>query len=70
MYFEKFCWICSLAKSLKMLSDSISEGLIFQKFLGGMPPDPPRFDMLCMQMCFAFFQYLATLYLRMCGPPL
>ena len=27
-------------KSLKMPSDSISEGVIFQNFLGGMPPDP------------------------------
>ena len=35
-------------KPLKVPSDSISEGLIFQNFLGGMPPDPPRFGMLCM----------------------
>ena len=27
-------------KLLKMPSDSISEGVIFQNFLGGMPPDP------------------------------
>ena len=27
-------------KSLKMLSDSISEDAIFQNFLEGMPPDP------------------------------
>ena len=33
---------------LKEPSDSISEGLIFSKFSGGMPPDPPRFGMLCM----------------------
>ena len=26
-------------KPLKMPSDSISEGLFFQNFLGGMPPD-------------------------------
>ena len=52
-----------------MLSDSVSEGLILQNFLGGMPPDPPRFGMLCMQMCFALFQYLAT-YISMCVPPL
>ena len=25
---------------LKIPSDSISEGVIFQNFLGGMPPDP------------------------------
>ena len=34
-----------------MLSDSISEGVNFQNFLGGMPPDPPRFGMLCMPAC-------------------
>ena len=27
-------------KLLKMPSDSISEGVNFQNFLGGMPPDP------------------------------
>ena len=27
-------------KLLKMASNSISEGVIFQNFLGGMPPDP------------------------------
>ena len=32
-------------------SDSISEGLIFQNFLGGMLPDPPRFVMLCIPDC-------------------
>jgi len=29
------------SKGLKMLSDSVSEILIFKIFLGGMPPDPP-----------------------------
>ena len=28
--------------------NSISECLIFQIFLGGMPPDPPSISMLCM----------------------
>ena len=28
-------------KLLKMPSDSVSEGVIFQICLGGMPPDPP-----------------------------
>ena len=28
-----------------MLSDSISEGVIFQNFLGGHAPDTPRFGM-------------------------
>ena len=32
-------------KLLKMPSDSISEGVIFQNFLGGMPPDPPSVGM-------------------------
>ena len=35
-------------KLLKMPSDSISEGVIFQNFLGGMPPDPPSVGMLRM----------------------
>ena len=43
-------------KSLKMSSDSISESVIFQNFLGGMPPDAPSIGMLCMPVCFA--QYL------------
>ena len=30
----------------KMLSDSISEHLIFENFLGGMLPDPPSNSML------------------------
>ena len=29
-------------KLLKIPSDSISDSVIFQNFLGGMPPDPPR----------------------------
>ena len=29
---------------------------IFQKFPGGMPPDPPKFGMLCMQVCFAHYK--------------
>ena len=33
-------------KPLKVPSNSISEDLIFQNFLKGMPPDPPRFCML------------------------
>ena len=32
--------ISKVNKLLKMPSDSISEGVIFQSFLGGMPPDP------------------------------
>ena len=40
-------------KSLKMLPDSISEGVVFQNFLGGHAPRPPRFGMLRMHVCFA-----------------
>ena len=32
--------VVEVTKPLKVPSDSISEGLIFQNFLGGMPPDP------------------------------
>ena len=39
-------WSSRDNKPLKMPSDSISEGLIFQNFLGGMPPDPPRFGIM------------------------
>ena len=31
-----------------MLSDAISEHLIFKNFRGGMPPDPPSKSMLHM----------------------
>ena len=31
-----------------MLSDSISKGVNFQNFLGGMPPEPPSVSMLRM----------------------
>ena len=45
MHFKKFSIPVSTGTSkvdklLKMPSDSISEGVIFQNFLGGMPPDP------------------------------
>ena len=43
-------------KLLKMPSDSISESVIFQNFLGGMPPDPPSAGMLCMPVCFAHYE--------------
>ena len=36
-------------KLLKMLPDSISEGVIFQNFPGGMPPDP-------LVLCFAHYE--------------
>ena len=45
IHFKKFCVPMSTGtlkvdKLLKMPSDSISEGVIFQNFPGGMPPDP------------------------------
>ena len=43
-------------KLLNMPSESISEGVIFQNFLGGMPPDPPSVGMLCMPV-FAHYEY-------------
>ena len=43
-------------KLLKMPSDSILEGVIFQIFLGGMPPDPPSAGMLYMPVCFAHYE--------------
>ena len=46
IHFKKFCvpvftGTSKVDKLLKMPSDSISEGVIFKSFLGGMPPDPP-----------------------------
>ena len=36
-------------KSLKMPANSTSEGVIFQNYPGGMPPDP-------LVLCFAHYQ--------------
>ena len=66
-------------KSLKMLSNSISEGAIFQKYLGGMPPDPLMvacFACICalhtMNLCFAIkdssHNQLVVKTLRLCPP--
>ena len=55
-----------------MLPDSISEGVIFQNFLGGMPPDPPRFGMLRMHVCFAHSLYVVykdNCLHELCPPP-
>ena len=52
-------------KSLKVPSDSISEGLIFQNFLGGMPPDPSRF---CMPNRMLLTQLSCSLQC-ICAPP-
>ena len=47
-------WKSRNNKPLKMPSDSISEGLIFQNFLGVMPPDPLDLAFsACQNMCFA-----------------
>ena len=43
-------------KLLKMPSDSISEGVIFQNFMGGMPLDSPSAGMLRMPVCFANYE--------------
>ena len=42
-------------KLLKMPSDSISEGVVFQNFLGA-PQTPPCVGMLCMPVCFAHYE--------------
>ena len=42
-------------KLLKMPSDSISEGVIFQHFLGDAPR-PPSAGMLCMPVCLAHYE--------------
>ena len=51
IHFKKFSVRVSTGTSkvdklLKMPSDSISEGVIFQKFPGGHAPDPPSAGML------------------------
>ena len=55
-------------KPLKVPSDIISEGLIFQSFLGGMPPDPPRFGMLRMPDRVLHTQLSCSLQC-ICAPP-
>ena len=60
IHFKKFSVSVSTGTSkvdklLKMPSDSIS-GIIFQNFLGGMPPDPPRAGMFRMPVCFAHYE--------------
>ena len=44
-------WSSRDNKPLKMPSNSISEGLIFQNFLGGMPPDPLDWHALHARLC-------------------
>ena len=67
IHFKKFSVPVSTGRSKvdklpKMPSDSISEGVIFQNFLGGMPPDPPSAGMLRMPVCFTHydFKYLTS----------
>ena len=54
IHFKKFSVSVSTGASkvdklLKMPSDSISKGVIFQNFPGGMPPDP-------LVLCFAHYE--------------
>ena len=56
-HFKKFCVPVSTGTSmvnklLKMPSDSFSEGVILQNFLGGMPPDP--LVLACFTCLYAF----------------
>ena len=60
LHIKKFCVPVSIGaskgdQSLKMPSDSISESVIFQNFLGVCPIDPPSVGMLCMPMCFSHY---------------
>ena len=48
-------WSSRDNKPLKMHSDSISEGLIFQNFLGSMPPDP--LDLACFACQIVYFAH-------------
>ena len=53
IHYKKFCVPVSTGiskgnKLLKTSSDSISDSVIFQNFLGDMPPDLPSVSMLCM----------------------
>ena len=53
IHFKKFCVPVSTGTSkvdkiLKISPDSISEGVNFQNFSGGMPPDP-------LVLCFAHY---------------
>ena len=53
IHFKKFSVSVSTGTSkvdklLKIPSDSISEGVDFQNFLGGMPPDPPSVSHACV----------------------
>ena len=62
IHFKKFCVPVSTGTSkvdklLKMPSDSISEGIIFQNFLEGMPPNSPSAGILHMPVCFAHYVY-------------
>ena len=59
--FRMFCAPVSIGTSegdklLKLLSDSISDGVILQNFLGDILPDPPSFGMLYMPVCFTHYK--------------
>ena len=68
IHLKKFCVPVSTGTSkvdklLKMPSDSILEGVIFQNFLGGMPPDH------LVLMCFACLCTLHTMSVNMPASP-
>ena len=48
-------WSSGDNKQLKMPADSISEGSIFQNFLGGMLPDP--LDLACFACQIVYFAH-------------
>ena len=62
-------WNIRSNKPLKVPSDLITEGLIFQNFLGGMPPDP--LDLACytcQNVCSACTLLSCSLQ-YICAPP-
>ena len=61
-------WNSRSNKPLKVPSNSISEGLIFQNFLGGHAPRPPRFGMLRMPDRVLLTQLSCSLQC-ICAPP-
>ena len=60
-------WNNRSSKPLKVPSDSISEGIIFQNFVGGHAPRPPRVGMLRMPDRMLLTQLLCSLQC-ICAP--
>ena len=61
-------WSSRDNKPLKMPSDSISEGLIFQNFLGGMPQTP--LDLACFACQIVYFAHNYHAHSNKIVPPL